>query len=140
MFLYALVLNPLHTLLDTHLRGIHTGPRRHKFTSVVYADDVTVILTAMAAVEILDRMIRKYERATGARINWEKSQALPVGAWDVSRPILTVPYATEVKILGLFGATVENSVHSTWTAVKNTTNSSARHLYLMNLCYTSVRR
>jgi hypothetical protein len=46
-----------------------------------------------------------------------------------------IPYITEVKILGIrFGATVEKSAHSTWTAVAHTTNSSARDLYLRNLC------
>jgi hypothetical protein len=65
MLLYALSLNPLLTLLDTHLRGVHIGPRRHKYTSVVYADDVTVILADMAEVEILEGWFRIYERATG---------------------------------------------------------------------------
>jgi hypothetical protein len=88
-------------LLNTHLRGIYIGPRKHNYTSVAYAEDVTVILTDMAEVEILERTIRNYERATGEPINWEKSHALPVGAWDVSRRILTIPYTTEVKILGM---------------------------------------
>jgi hypothetical protein len=104
----------LYLLFDTHLLRIYTGPRRHKFTSVAYADDVTVILRDMANMEILERRIRKYERATWARINWEKSHSLPVGARDVSSQILTIPYTTAVKILGIsFGATVEDSVHST---------------------------
>jgi hypothetical protein len=96
---------------------------------------VTVILTNMAEVEILERTIRNYERATGVLINWEKFHALPVGAWDVSRLILTIPCTIEVKLWGIrFDTTVENSVHSTWTAVANTKNSSARDLYLRNLC------
>jgi hypothetical protein len=81
MLLYALALNPLLTLLDTHLRGVDIGPRRHKYTSAAYADDVTVILTDMAEVEILDRKIRNYEKSAGVRINWEKFHALPVGEW-----------------------------------------------------------
>jgi hypothetical protein len=69
-------------------------------TVVAYADDVTVLLTTPDDIRILQEIIHKYERATGARLNISKSHAMAVGSWDPSTGVMGITYSESVKILG----------------------------------------
>jgi hypothetical protein len=37
---------------------------------------------------------------TGPILNIRKSQALPVGAWDTTIPVMDIPYNDEITVLG----------------------------------------
>lgn len=54
-------------------------PVEHK--SVQYADDMNVGVTSMSALDELMKTLEKYERATNAKINKDKTEALWVGKW-----------------------------------------------------------
>jgi len=47
---------------------------------VAYADGVTIFVTSAADFAIIEEAIRPYERASGARLNPRKSQALAIGS------------------------------------------------------------
>jgi len=57
------------------------------------------------------------EKATGARLNTRKSKALAVGGWNTTTVPLGIPYANEVKILGITSNTIERSTEKTWEIV-----------------------
>jgi hypothetical protein len=132
--LYALVLNPFLILLEKHLNGIRIGPRRHKVTSIAYADDVTVVITEKKDVMKLRRIIEIYEQPTGARINWEKSKGLPIGAWNTAQNIGRQLYTDTATILGIeFCRTTEQTIDRTWAAAVRKMNGSAKDLNIRQL-------
>ena len=44
-----------------------------------YADDITVLVTDQGDLQALEALLRTYERASTARVTWEKSEALLCG-------------------------------------------------------------
>jgi hypothetical protein len=87
MVLFTLALNRLLVLLDTMLEGLKIGQRTVKYTSLAYADDVTILLTSRADVVQMTEAIRVYERATGARLNPVKTKVITIGVWDTTEPV-----------------------------------------------------
>jgi hypothetical protein len=74
--------------------------------------------------------VTKYERATGARINYRKSKALPIGAWDSTETAIIIPYVQEAKILGIsFQNTLAGSIAGTWTRFTNSIRGRAQEMY-----------
>jgi hypothetical protein len=49
----------------------------------------------------MQHAIERYQRASGARINWAKSKALALGGWDSTTGVMGIQYRDEVKILGI---------------------------------------
>jgi hypothetical protein len=94
-----LALNPLLVLLDKMLVGLTTGRRTVKYTSLAYADDVTVFVTSKHDVVNLREAVRIYEREEGTRLNLSKTKVIPIGAWDTTEHILNIPYTTDTTIL-----------------------------------------
>jgi methylmalonyl-CoA mutase cobalamin-binding subunit len=56
-------------ILADRLTGVTLGPSHSKFTCVAYADDVTVIMTCSTDGNHLQDALKKYERATGGKLN-----------------------------------------------------------------------
>jgi hypothetical protein len=94
MVLFTLASNPLLVLLDRMLEVLKIGRRTVKFTSLAYADDVTVLVTSKDDRVNLRDAIRIYERATGARLSLVKTKVIPIGAWDTTEDVLNIPYTT----------------------------------------------
>jgi len=114
MTLFALCINPLLHHLDQRLQGIRARGRQNKTTVVAYADDVFVLITTEDEVEIIRDALRCYEKATGGKLNVEKSGGLAVGNWETSCNVMGIPYKKEITILGIIP--------------KNTIKSSNNHL------------
>ena len=58
------------------LRGvIYVGCVRTKVFS--YADDITVFVFRRSDI----KAVKRYEEVAGAKINFDKSEGLPLGAW-----------------------------------------------------------
>jgi hypothetical protein len=113
--LYALVINPLFTLINEHLSGLRIGQRR-KVACVAYADDITVIINNERDLQTLTRLITTYEKATGATINWNKTKALPLGHWNTVMPLVGIKFTNEATILGItFGHDIHTTIESTWS-------------------------
>jgi hypothetical protein len=67
---------------------------------VLYADDITILVTAPDDIEVLNEIIQCYERPTRALLNARTSQALAVGIWEPTRSVLGIPYSEVITILG----------------------------------------
>lgn len=48
---------------------------------MVYADDVTVIMSGSSEIEVIGSILRLYEAVTGTQVNQEKSVSLHLGTW-----------------------------------------------------------
>ena len=117
MQIFALCLNPLPCILDERLTGIQRGRRRKKTTVVAYADDITIFVTSPVDIQLIREAMRCYQAASGARLNIEKSKAMPVGSWDTSIDKWYI-YNTAIKILGVrTHNTVSQSAKNSWSAV-----------------------
>ena len=79
MQLYALCLDPLLKTLETIMKGSRIGRTQVTNKVIAYADDVTLLVTDPQDITRIKEAIREYEAASGARINYEKSQALAIG-------------------------------------------------------------
>jgi len=79
MILYALLLHPLLRSIDDNLEGNRLGRSTRSPTVVAYADDVTILVTQPGDFAIIHEAVRCYEKATGAKLNSQKSKALPIG-------------------------------------------------------------
>ena len=108
--LYALAVNPFILLLNKHLQGLQID-HQNTVVCVAYADDNTIVITNKRDLQILQRLITIYEKATGARINWEKAKALPIGNWDRKQQLLGIQYTTVATILGITFGTYVGGAH-----------------------------
>lgn len=75
MALFTISIEPLLQLIISKMRGIQY--KRGKFIkTLAYADDTVVMLNSHKEKELLDQIISLYQRASGAKINMEKTQEL----------------------------------------------------------------
>ena len=121
-----LYLHPFLRLLELKLPGRRTRP-----TSVMaYADDVTTSVTSVADFAIMEKAIRIYERASGARLNPPKSKALAVGSWCTQQTVLGIAYHPYVTILGVtFWGTIEQTMKALGTINMEGTSAGKASLH-----------
>lgn len=79
MALFAIALDPLLRTIDHTCSGIQLGANR--LTSCAYADDLGVFLRTPNEVDLLHGALQRFERATGAIINPQKTVLLPLARW-----------------------------------------------------------
>ena len=81
--LYSLAIEPLLNRLRSRLSGLMLPglPQRHLLVVSAYADDINVIVRDERDVVFLGDSLEIYGRASSAKVNWGKSQALQVGQW-----------------------------------------------------------
>jgi hypothetical protein len=82
MALYNLCLHPLLLDLECRLPGLCIDRRSKPVSVVAYADDVTIFLMTVADISIVEEAIRRFEKASGAKLNPQKSRALAIGSWS----------------------------------------------------------
>ncbi len=87
--LYSLVIEPLLCRLRTQLTGleVNTLNGKHSFKLSAYADDVTVLIKNNSDVQCIKNALVCYGKASSAKVNWQKSDALWCGR-DFIRPLL----------------------------------------------------
>jgi len=101
---------------------------------VTYADDITIFVTAPEEITVIEEALRCYERATGARLNIEKSHTLAVGTWDTTRRVMDIPYNNEIKVLGIHLAnTMAQSAMSSWARITTMVRIQAQEVYARDL-------
>jgi len=49
---------------------------------MAYADDITIFLTRPEEIPKLQEILNTYQKASGVRINMDKSRAMAIGEWD----------------------------------------------------------
>jgi len=112
---YALCLHPFFRLLDLKLPRVRRGRNTRPTSVVVYADDVTIFVNSAADFAIIEDAIRLYGRASCARLNPRKSNALVVGRWCTQETVLGMVDHPHVTILGVtFWGTIEQTMKDSW--------------------------
>ena len=109
MILYALCLHPLLRTLEDNLPGIRLGQSTRSPPDVAYADDVIILVTQPGDLAIIHEAVRCYEKATGAKLNSQKSKALPIRGW--SQPALNLELSLTTK-LGSWGSNMETPLQN----------------------------
>jgi len=100
MILYALCLHPLLRTLEDNLPGIRLGRSTRSPPVVAYAGDVTVLVTQHGDFAIVHEAVRCYEKATGAKLNSQKSKALPMGGGRSQELNLELSLTTKLQSWG----------------------------------------
>ena len=111
MALFALCINPLLHYLDTHLDGIRFRRTENRVEVVSYAD-VTIFVTQRDDFRIVRDALQCHEKASGARLNIQKSEALAIGGWIGTGSDLGVDFVPNMRILGItFSNKLERTAH-----------------------------
>ena len=64
-------------------RCIHfAGPLTARVST--FADDITVFVSCLKDIEVVKKAVAKYEGIAGAKVNFDKSEGLRLGAWTGS--------------------------------------------------------
>lgn len=99
MALFAIAIEPLLATLQKRLQGLCIHGQN--ISCKAYADDVGLVITGESDIEIAFQVIRKYELASGARLNQTKSSILNIGAGISLRNIEDITVVTKKRILGI---------------------------------------
>ena len=89
--LYVLALEPLHRKLRDEgtspaLRGVpFAGPLTARVSA--FADDITVFVSRLLDIKAVKEAVVEYERIAGAKVNFDKSEGLRLGAWRDSNTL-----------------------------------------------------
>jgi len=135
MQLYALCLDPLLKELETIMTGCRIGRTQVTNTVIAYADDVTLLVKDPQDIPKIKEAIQKYETASGARINYAKSQAMAIGNWKTETELLNIPYVSQVKILGIhFTPSIQQTIHKNWAIKTNRIRGMAKAAYYREIC------
>ena len=106
---------------------------------MAFADDVTIFVTTPEDFTVIREAIRRFEKATGARLNVRKSKALAVGGWNTTTNALDVAYYPEIQVLGInFASTIEQSMNRSWTYITGKVRVQARGPYGRDLCLSQI--
>ena len=84
-FLYVLTLEPLLRRLwgERTKPSLHGVPFAGRLTARVsaFADDITVFVSLCLYIRAVKKAVGEYERIAGAKVNFDKSEGLRIGAW-----------------------------------------------------------
>lgn len=106
--LYSLSIEPLLALLRSRLTGwklpCSAPPVSVKVSA--YADDVTVFVSSNEDILELQQSFEMFQRASSAKINWDKTDTFLSGSWQGSGPPVlpqTLKWSRSgMKVLGVF--------------------------------------
>ena len=81
--LYSLVIEPLLCQLRSRLTGLCLPglPQRPPLVLSAYADDISVVIRNQADVDNLTESLTLYQKASSAKVNLDKREALLIGQW-----------------------------------------------------------
>ena len=101
--LYSFAMEPLLHQLRKGLAGFrYQGVREQSVVALsAYADDLTVVVSRQGDVECLTRSLALFEKASSAKVNWEKCDGCALGQWR-GNSLPTLPAAEGMKFLGVF--------------------------------------
>ena len=91
-------------MIDENLAAAHSEPHNKRTAVIAYADDVSIILRSPKDIPIIQEALRRYEDASGAKLNIQNSKAMVLGSLDTSHTI--IPYHIEMRILGIKMTTI----------------------------------
>ena len=145
--LYVLALEPLLRRLrdrttNPALRGVpFAGPLTARVSA--FADDITVFVSRRLDIKAVKKVVSEYERYVGAKVNFDKSEGLLLGAWRSSNT-LPGPFRWSdgpVRILGVwFGPDLQ--LERNWSEIQAKVNAQvgiwlSRRLSLKNRLFNN---
>ena len=106
--LYVLALEPLLRRLrdrttNPALRGVpFAGPLTARVSA--FTDDITVFVSRRLDIKAVKKAVSEYERIAGAKVNFDKSEGLRLGAWRGSNTLPGPFHWSDgpVRILGVW--------------------------------------
>jgi len=115
--LYSLAIEPLLRQLGKKFDGLLIENQKVKPRFSAYADDITVFIKNKRDVIVLEDVLKKYENASLAKVNWEKSKGFILGNWSEEEPPVLpggVKWGKEgLKILGIYLGS-DNYIKKNW--------------------------
>lgn len=120
--LYVLVAETLGIALRTQAdyQGLVVNNARVKTSQ--FADDTALVLGANGDFAAVDHSLRAYERASGSRLNRDKTWAMWAGSWRGrhDNPFPGISWLLQGKYLGVYvGADSLEAINTTWNMVTN---------------------
>lgn len=99
---------------------------------VAYADDISVIVSCVGKIEAMRDCFSRFERISGAKLNWRKTVSVDVGFIDNNpMPVPWLQTANQVKILGIvFANSIRLMAKLNWDAL---VSKFAQHVWLQSL-------
>jgi len=98
--LYALAVEPLLCLLRKNVSGVCVGNSIYNTIKLTaYADDITVFVKTQADVNKIKNCLCLYEKASSAKLNWSKTEAL----WCNGHSTKVLPFISENEKWGKLG-------------------------------------
>jgi hypothetical protein len=134
MVLYAMCVHQLLLSLEGKLPAIRIGRHGAQCPVIAYADDI-IFVTRPTDLVLIQQSIQTYERASGAKLNAVKSQALAVANWATQPTTLGIQLQDRATILGIsFGRTIARSMDASWERFTQTVRAQARKEYSGQMC------
>ena len=128
--LYVIALEPLLRRLrdertSPSLRGVFfAGPITARVSA--FADDITVFVSRCLDIKAVKEAVVEYERVAGAKVNFDKSEGLRLGAWRGSNT-LPGPFRWSdgpIRILAVwFGP--DHQLEQNWSEIQTKVNAQA---------------
>jgi hypothetical protein len=116
------------------LNVLHIHQRQRQSAVIAYDDDITLLITTPEDIDVVKDAIQCYEKATGAILNTRKSQALAVGAWDTTIPVMDIPYNDKITVLGFkVQKSIVRAASVSWTRITHMVRTQARDTYSRDL-------
>lgn len=120
--LYSITAEPLATLVkrDEKIRGIK-NPQGGISVIHQYADDITFTVRDIKSINSIMKHMETYARASGAKINVDKSEIMTIGEMDIEGQDIPFKKTKEyIKILGVnIGINTNEARDATWTGTLN---------------------
>jgi hypothetical protein len=109
--------------------------RQSQYSPVLaFADDVIIFITRPCDFQIVKQAITIFEKASGAKMNATKSQALSVGRWTHPPSLLGMGLQTQARILGVdFQASTHSAAIDNWNKVIHSVRAQATTTYHRHL-------
>ena len=104
MLLYIIYVEPLLLLLEKSISGLHIRDGLYQQIEA-YCDDIQIMSNDEDDLVVVDRVITKFEMASGALISMtKKGKILGLGLWKGREiwPLSYIKSVDEVKVFGLF--------------------------------------
>ena len=135
MCLYTLCMHPLIRRLEERLPRLTIGRKPVTTTVVAYADDVTVFVKDSAGFQTVQEALQLYEKASGAKLNLQKSAAMAIAGWAAPTSPLDIPSKDSIDILGItYRPTLTLTREDNWSRTIRTVRAQARQAYARTLC------
>jgi len=85
---YSLATEPLLNKLRLKIEGLVSPHNNLKHQISAYDDDVMIMVNGPNDINTLVKIVEEFGNISAAKINWSKSDALVVGKWEKSPPLL----------------------------------------------------